>query len=70
MCLHLSTQNTWSQLYACLSSIVCPFCISSHRQLGQETRDSRKLSRIVHDSYMGVGTSDNRNNVCSNIKGI
>jgi hypothetical protein len=35
VCLYPSTQHTWPQLYACLSSMVCPFCISSHPQLGQ-----------------------------------
>jgi hypothetical protein len=33
-----SAQHTWSQLSACLSYIFCPFCISSHPQLGQENR--------------------------------
>jgi hypothetical protein len=34
VCLHPSTQHIWPQLYACLS-VVCPFCISRHPQLGQ-----------------------------------
>jgi hypothetical protein len=28
--LHLSAHHTRPQLYACLSSIICPFCISNH----------------------------------------
>jgi hypothetical protein len=34
VCLHLSAQHTWPPLYACLS-IIYPFCISCHPQLGQ-----------------------------------
>jgi hypothetical protein len=43
VCLHPSTQHTWPQLSECLSSIICPFCISHHRQLGWWTRSARKL---------------------------
>jgi hypothetical protein len=30
----------------------------------------RKDEKIVHNPYMGAGTSDNRGNECSNIMGI
>jgi hypothetical protein len=43
VCLHLSTQHIWPQLSACLS-IVCPFCISSHPQLGQKNQGVRESS--------------------------
>jgi hypothetical protein len=36
VCLHLSTQHTYPQPSAYLFSIVCPFCISSHPQLGRD----------------------------------
>jgi hypothetical protein len=44
--LQLSAQHTWSQLSACLSSIVCPFCISSHPQLGRENK--RSWESLLH----------------------
>jgi hypothetical protein len=53
VCLHLSTQHTWPQLYACLSSIVCPFCISSRPQLGQRTELMRKLTRSPNRAFGG-----------------
>jgi hypothetical protein len=46
MHLHLSAQQTWPQLYACLSSIICPFSVSSHPQLGQENQERKKAHSI------------------------
>jgi hypothetical protein len=62
--LHPITQHTWPQFYACLSSIICPFCMSHHPQvgqLGQWTRSERKLTPICvkkkEDSKLETGWS-------------
>jgi hypothetical protein len=46
--LHPNAQHTWPQLYECLSSVLCPFCISSHPHLGQENRSMRKRLKDVN----------------------
>jgi hypothetical protein len=59
VCLHLSAQHTWPQLSVCPSSIVCPFCISSHPQIGAvDQKLARKLA-IVEGSDK-VGYSGNK----------
>jgi hypothetical protein len=47
--LHLSTQHTWPQLSVYLS-ILCPFCISCHSQLGPVRFSSNKgaIKSLLH----------------------
>jgi hypothetical protein len=49
--LHANTQHTWPHFYAYLSSILCPFCIFCHPQLGQVEQSTRNLSTMLRRFY-------------------